>query len=91
LYDGAKVALRGVSLDGVTSVAEALDRIRRRVAGARADQTVFTTALRLPAEADASRRGLVHTERALTDLQATDFRCSPRVVEDVRCLAKSLA
>lgn len=32
----------------------------------------------------AARRGLVDVERALTDLQATDFRCSRRVMEEVR-------
>lgn len=36
----------------------------------------------------AARHGLVDVERALTDLQATDFRCSRRVVEEVRRLAK---
>lgn len=29
-------------------------------------------------------RGLVNVDRALTDLQATDFRCTPRVIEAVR-------
>jgi predicted nucleic acid-binding protein len=36
----------------------------------------------------AARRGLVDVERALTDLQATDFRCSRRVMEEVRRRAK---
>jgi predicted amidohydrolase YtcJ len=51
LYESAKV-LRGLSLEGVTSVSEALDRIQRRVASARQGETVFTTALRLPSSAD---------------------------------------
>ena len=37
----------------------------------------------------AARRGLVDMERALTDLQATDFRCSRRVMEEVRRRAKA--
>lgn len=37
----------------------------------------------------ARRRGLVDIERALTDLDATDFRCSRRVMEEVRRLAKA--
>ena len=37
----------------------------------------------------AASRGLVDLERALTELQATDFRCSPRVLDDVRRRAKS--
>jgi predicted nucleic acid-binding protein len=39
----------------------------------------------------ATRRGLIDIERALTDLQATDFRCSNRVVEEVRRQAKLLS
>src|SRR5262252_6225826 len=34
LYDSARLMRRGLSLDGVTSTAEALDRIRMRVAAA---------------------------------------------------------
>lgn len=37
----------------------------------------------------ATRRGVVDLEHALTDLQATDFRCSVRVMTEVRRLAKS--
>jgi predicted nucleic acid-binding protein len=37
----------------------------------------------------ASRRGLVEIEQALADLDATDFRCSRRVMEDVRRRAKT--
>ena len=37
----------------------------------------------------AARRGLVDLEAALTDLQDTDFRCSRRVMEEVRRRAKS--
>lgn len=37
----------------------------------------------------AARRGLLDMERALTDLQATDFRCSRRVIDEVRRRAKS--
>jgi predicted nucleic acid-binding protein len=36
----------------------------------------------------AARRGLIDVEHALTDLQATDFRCSRRVVEEARRQAK---
>jgi len=36
----------------------------------------------------ATRRGLIDIERALTDLHATDFRCSARVIEEVRRRAK---
>lgn len=36
----------------------------------------------------AARRGLVDVERALTDLQATDFRCGRQVMEEVRRRAK---
>jgi predicted nucleic acid-binding protein len=39
----------------------------------------------------ATRRGLIEIEHALTDLQATDFRCSARVVEEVRRQVKSLS
>lgn len=37
----------------------------------------------------AARRGLVALEGALTDLQNTDFRCSRRVMEEVRRRAKA--
>jgi predicted nucleic acid-binding protein len=37
----------------------------------------------------AARRDLIDMERALTDLQATGFRCSRRVMEEVRRRAKS--
>lgn len=37
----------------------------------------------------AARRGLVDIDRALTDLRATDFRCSDRVIEEVRRQAKA--
>jgi predicted nucleic acid-binding protein len=37
----------------------------------------------------AARRGLVEIERALTDLQGTDFRCGRRVMEEVRRRAKA--
>ena len=54
VYDSARVLLRGVSLQGVASVSEALDRIRQAVSRASAGQTVLTSALRLPrAEQDA--------------------------------------
>lgn len=36
----------------------------------------------------AARRGLIDVEQALTDLQATDFRCSHRVLEETRRQAK---
>jgi len=39
----------------------------------------------------ATRRGLIDIERALLDLQATDFRCTARVIEEVRRQAKSLS
>jgi predicted nucleic acid-binding protein len=32
----------------------------------------------------AARRGMVDIEHSLTDLQATDFRCSHRVLEEAR-------
>jgi predicted nucleic acid-binding protein len=35
-----------------------------------------------------ARQGLVDIERALADLQATDFRCTRRVLEEARRLAK---
>ena len=35
----------------------------------------------------ASKRGLVDMEQALAELQRTDFRCSRRVLEEVRRLA----
>jgi predicted nucleic acid-binding protein len=37
----------------------------------------------------AARRGLVDMEQTLTDLRGTDFRCSPRVIEEVRRRAKA--
>jgi predicted nucleic acid-binding protein len=37
----------------------------------------------------AASRGLVDMEKALTDLQNTDFRCSRRVMEEVRHRAKA--
>ena len=37
----------------------------------------------------AARRSLVDIDRALTDLKATDFRCSDRVIEEVRRQAKA--
>jgi predicted nucleic acid-binding protein len=37
----------------------------------------------------AARRGLVDVERALTDLQGTDFRCGRRLMEEVRRRAKA--
>lgn len=36
----------------------------------------------------AARRGLVDIDDALTHLRATDFRCSHRVLEEARRLAK---
>jgi len=36
----------------------------------------------------AARRGLIDVDEALTHLQATDFRCSHRVLEEARRLAK---
>lgn len=36
----------------------------------------------------AARRGLIDVEQALTDLQATDFRCSRRVLEEARRLGR---
>jgi predicted amidohydrolase YtcJ len=47
LYESAKIMLRGVSLDGVTSVPQALERISQAVAKARPGETVYTTALRV--------------------------------------------
>ena len=37
----------------------------------------------------AARRGLIDIEHALTDLQTTDFRCSDRVLDEVRRQAKA--
>ena len=37
----------------------------------------------------AARRGLVDVDEALRDLQNTDFRCSRRVMEEVRRRAKA--
>jgi predicted nucleic acid-binding protein len=37
----------------------------------------------------AARWALVDIDRALTDLKATDFRCSDRVIEEVRRQAKA--
>jgi len=37
----------------------------------------------------AARRGFVDFERSLSNLQTTDFRCSPRVMEEVRHQAKT--
>ena len=48
LYDSARIMRRGLSLDGVTSTAEALDRIRLGVTAARDGEVVFTTVFRLP-------------------------------------------
>ena len=48
LYDSAKIILRGVSLQGVASVSEALERIREAARRAQPGQTVFTSVLRLP-------------------------------------------
>jgi predicted amidohydrolase YtcJ len=48
LYDSARTMRYGLSLDGVTSTAEALDRIRLRVAAARDGEVVVTTVFRLP-------------------------------------------
>jgi predicted nucleic acid-binding protein len=39
----------------------------------------------------AARLGLVDIDRVLTDLKATDFRCSDRVIEEVRHQAKASA
>jgi len=39
----------------------------------------------------AAKRGLVEIEQALTDLQATGFRCSDRVIEEVRRQGKPSA
>jgi predicted amidohydrolase YtcJ len=48
VHDSAKIMLRGVSLDGATSLSDALGRIRQAVATARPGETVFTNVLRLP-------------------------------------------
>jgi predicted amidohydrolase YtcJ len=48
VYDSAKIMLRGVSLDGATSLSDALVRIRQAVAKARPGEPVFTSVLRLP-------------------------------------------
>jgi len=48
LYDSARIMRRGLSLDGVISSAEALDRIRIGVAAAHDGDVVFTTVFRLP-------------------------------------------
>jgi predicted nucleic acid-binding protein len=37
----------------------------------------------------ATKHGLVDMEQALTELQGTDFRCSRRVIEEVRRLARA--
>jgi predicted amidohydrolase YtcJ len=47
LYDSARMR-RGLSLDGVTSTSEALDRIRLGVAAARDGEVVVTTVFRPP-------------------------------------------
>src|SRR5262245_17898132 len=47
LYDSARIMRRGLSLNGVTSTAEALERIRQGVAAARDGEVVFTTVFRL--------------------------------------------
>lgn len=47
-YESAKIMLRGVSLDGVASVPEALERVSQAVARARSGLTVYTSALRVP-------------------------------------------
>jgi predicted amidohydrolase YtcJ len=51
VYSSAKVMLRGVSMDGVTSTTEALERIRDAVAKAKPGDIVFTSALPLPPNA----------------------------------------
>ena len=48
LYESAKIMLRGVSLDGVASVPQALERVSQAVARARPGETVYTSALRVP-------------------------------------------
>jgi predicted amidohydrolase YtcJ len=48
VYDSAKIMLRGVSLDGATSLSDALARIRQAVTKARPGEPVFTSVLRLP-------------------------------------------
>jgi hypothetical protein len=39
----------------------------------------------------ATRRGLIDIDGALTELEATDFRCTARVTEEVRRQAKLLS
>jgi predicted amidohydrolase YtcJ len=48
LYESAKIMLRGVRLDGIASVPEALERISQAVARAGSGETVYTSALRVP-------------------------------------------
>jgi predicted amidohydrolase YtcJ len=47
LFESAKVMVRGVSLEGASSPADALARVRRAVSTARPGETVFTSVLRV--------------------------------------------
>jgi predicted amidohydrolase YtcJ len=59
IFDSATVLLRGISLEGASTVPEVLARIRQGVAGARPDETVFTSAMRIsPSDPQPTRRDL---------------------------------
>jgi predicted amidohydrolase YtcJ len=73
VYDSAKIMLRGVSLEGVGTVSEALDRIREAVARARPGQTVFTSALLLP-QAEQSRLTIRELDQVSTTVPIVVFR-----------------
>ena len=60
------------------------ERLGVRVA--RAQGLVVTGTLGVLLQATA--RGFVNLDKALRDLEATDFRCSPRLIEEVRLRAR---
>jgi predicted nucleic acid-binding protein len=61
------------------------ERLGVRIARARGLAVTGTLGVLL----QAARRGLIDIERSLSDLQATDFRCSLRVIDEVRRQAKT--
>jgi predicted amidohydrolase YtcJ len=59
VYDSARIMLRGVSLEGAATAADALATIRQAVEKARPGETVFTSVLRLqPGQAAPTRTDL---------------------------------
>ena len=48
VFDSAKIMLRGISLEGASTVPDVLARIRQGVAAARPGETVFTSVMRIP-------------------------------------------